>query len=119
MSIESIRTESGIFSVKGVRLVSVVDSLFCDADSIGNLSTNVFERRRQPNMGYAFLSTGFDQIFGQIVSRRADTNLVASVSHMNICHILSMSRKMPLLKLPDSFSSCYLVYNPLYVAGKS
>ena len=75
MSIESIRTESGIFSVKRVRLVSVVDSLFCDAESIGNLSTNVFERRHQPNMEYAFLSTGFVQIFGQIVSRRAETQI--------------------------------------------
>ena len=57
-----------------------MDSLFYNVKSIGNLSTNDFERRHQPNMEYAFLSTGFVQIFGQFVSQ--DANLVASTSHI-------------------------------------
>ena len=48
-------------------------------DSVGNLSKDVFERRKSTGSGlFRFLSSGFAQIFSRSVKKLSNTNFIAS-----------------------------------------
>ena len=84
-------------------------------ESIGNLSSDVFERRTSTGNGlFAHLSRDFEQIFGQIVSIRIKTlgniNTVASRLTKREKGLLPVDvrrSKTSLLKLPNIFFRIY------------